>query len=548
MRCLGLGLMAVWLGSAGAYASLPVPRQENRNGEFQFRFDFDNRGVDGKAAHPSSAYLWIPPSARKVRGLIVTQQNVGEQPFVEHPAIREACAQNDFAIFWCCPPSDIRFEKDREAAVHLLEEVLQKLGVVSGYEELGGAPWIPFGHSTTTTFARNLAEARPARTLAILSAKGGIMLPVAGSFPGVYSGGQYPEWRQPTHDWTTHGASLPGLKKIREELRARWRPVSYVEEYGGGHFDYTPRYLEFLALYIDKAIHARLTSDGTLRAMRDNEGCVVDLRPPLPTAPLMITPLAEATGALRDAPWFFDRELAEAAVALMDYGKWDRRNQIVAFAKLDGMPETFSKSGIVDPVPCEFADDGVTVSRIETTFLDRLPDNFTQAGMRFTHAAAGPRTIERISGVFAVENGKYRVELNRGYPDTPNFIAVRHAGDAEHRPSIQPGRFVPPVYAGREQHIDFEKTRDQPVGTKSIVLRATSSAGLPVRFYVRSGPARISGNELVLLPLPPRARLPVKVTVVAWQLGRGGADAIAAATPVEESFDLVPARSPANAR
>ena len=128
MRCLGLGLMAVWLGSAGAYASLPVPRQENRNGEFQFRFDFDNRGVDGKAAHPSSAYLWIPPSARKVRGLIVTQQNVGEQPFVEHPAIREACAQNDFAIFWCCPPSDIRFEKDREAAVHLLEEVLQKLG------------------------------------------------------------------------------------------------------------------------------------------------------------------------------------------------------------------------------------------------------------------------------------------------------------------------------------------------------------------------------------------------------------------------------------
>ena len=542
MKRLAFGLIAAWLVTAGANASLPAPRPECRNGEFQFRVDFDNRGVDGKPAHAASAYLWIPPSARRVRGLIVTQQNVGEQPFVEHPAIREACTQNELAIVWCCPPIDIRFEANRETAVRLLEEVLQKLGAVSGYAEIGTAPWFTFGHSTTTTFARNLAEARPARTIAILSAKGGIMLPVAGSFPGVYSGGHLPEWRQPTHDWTTHGASLPGLARVRDELRTRWRPVSFVEEFGGGHFDYTERYLDFLALYIDKAVRYRLNPDGTVRAIRDDEGYVVDVRPPLPTPPLTITPLADAKGEMRTAPWFFDREVADAAVALMDHGQWNRANQIVAFANLDGTPATFSKSGIVDPVPCEIADDGVTITRIETTFLDQLPGNFTQAGMKFTHATGGPRTIERISGVFAVEDGKYRIELNRGYPDTPDFIAVRHPGDAQHRPSVQPGRFVPPTHVGRAQQIAFDSIADQVAGTTSVPLHAASSAGLKVRFFVRSGPAKVAGDQLQFLPLPSRTPLPAAVTVVAWQLGRGGADPVAAAPLIAQIVVLKPAR------
>jgi hypothetical protein len=156
--------------------------------------------------------------------------------------------------------------------------------------------------------------------------------------------------------------------------------------------------------------------------------------------------------------------------------------------------------------------------------------------MPFTHATGGTRTIERISGVFAVRHGKYQIELNRGYPDTPNFIAVRHPGDAEHRPSVQPGRLVPPMYSGRAQTIAFDSIPDQAVGTKSIALGATSSAGLKVRYFVRSGPAKVVGDELVFLPLPPRAALPVKVTVVAWQIGRGGEDPVSAAAIVERTF------------
>ena len=519
-------------------AAVPLITDDCRNGEFQFRADFDNRGVDGKPARPFTAYLWIPPSTPKVRGLIVTQQNVGEQPFTESPIIRAAARKNDLAIVWCCPPVDLRFEAKREEALDVLESALRALGRQSGYEEIGTAPWFTFGHSSTVQFARNVAESRPARTIAILSAKGGVMLPPTGSVPGVYSGGHLPEWRQPTHDWTSHGKSLPGLARIREDLKARWRPVSFVEEFGGGHFDYTPRYLEFLALYIDKAMQARVTADGAVRAIREDEGFVVDVRPPLPTAPLTITPLANATGELRSAPWFFDRELAEAAVALMGNGHWERADQIVAFANLDGTPASFYKSGIVDPVPCEYAADGVTITRIETTFLDELPKNFTQAGMKFGHATSGPRTIERISGIFGAHDGTYQVELNRGWPDVPNFIAVRHSGDARFRPSVQPGRFVPRVYTGRAQRIDFPAIGDQRVDTASVKLRATSSAGLKVRYFVRSGPAKIVDDTLVFLPLPPRAKLPLSVTIAAWQIGSEAGEGVAAAPTVEQTFQL----------
>ena len=543
MNVLLVGAALLACCCAVAALAAEEARPDYAAGEFQFRAAFNNGSVDGEAARDFTAYLWVPPSSRKVRGVVLTQQNVGEQVFVEHPAVRAACAKNDLAIVWCYPALDLRFERDRERAVRLQEEVLAKLGKVSGYDELATAPWVTFGHSTTTTFARNLAEARPERTIAILSAKGGIMLPQRerDRTPGVYSAGQFPEWRQPTHDWTTHGASLPGLAKIRRALAERPRPVSYVEEYGGGHFDYSERYLNFLALYIDKAIRYRLNADGSVRPVGADEGYVVDMRPPLPTPPLAVVPFAEARGEARSAPWFFDRELAEAASRLVGAGDWKRRNQIVAFANPDGTPAPFAKSGIVDPVPCEYAEDGVTITRLETTFLERLPDNFAQAGMAFGHAADGERKVERISGVFAAEGGKYRVRLNRGYPHVPNFIAVRHPGDAEYRPSVQPGRFVPPTYSGRAQQIDFARIPDQKVGTREVSLRATSSAGLRVEFFVRSGPAKVAGDRLVLLSLPPRTRFPVEVTVVAWQLGRGGsADPVAAASPVERSFYLAP--------
>jgi hypothetical protein len=536
-----LGLAFLMSGNIATAKSDPM-QEYYINGEFQFSARFNNKGVDGEVPRDFTAYLWIPPTSKKLRGVILTHQNVGEQIFIEHPAIRRACAENDLAIVWCYPAIDLRFELNRETAVTLQENVLKELSEVSGYEELEQVPWVTFGHSTTVTFARNLAEARPNRIIAVIMAKGGIFIPAPEHYSGpiIFSAGQYPEWRQPTHDWNTHGMSLGGIKKIRDAQAAGIRPLSYIEEYGGGHFDYSEKYLNFLALYIDKAVKHRVNADGSLRKVSPNEGYVVEMQYPLPQPPLKVARLTEASGDMRYAPWFFDREIAEAAAALMGSEDWNRKNQIVAFANLDGTPATFARNGIADPVPYELDEDGVTVKRIETTFLEHLPDNFVQAGTKLTHANCGARTIERISGVFTAENGKHRIKLNRGYPLTPNFIAVRHAGDTEHRPTIQPGRFVLRKHEGREQTITFSAIEKPQNGGNNINLRATSSAGLKVEFFVRSGPAKIVGNQLVVLPLPPRTKLPVEISVVAWQLGRGGSDPVSAAPTIEQSFYLYP--------
>ena len=97
---------------------------------------------------------------------------------------------------------------------------------------------------------------------------------------------------------------------------------------------------------------------------------------------------------------------------------------------------------------------------------------------------------------------------------------------------------MPSFTDGAAQTIIFPAIADQKLGIATVKLAASSDAGAPVGYYVREGPALVRDGVLHLTPLPPRAKLPVKITVVAWQLGRGTEPKLQAATPVERSFLL----------
>jgi hypothetical protein len=92
---------------------------------------------------------------------------------------------------------------------------------------------------------------------------------------------------------------------------------------------------------------------------------------------------------------------------------------------------------------------------------------------------------------------------------------------------------------GTEQHIDFAPVPDQKLGTKSIRLHASSSANVPVSFYVREGPAILEGDRVIFAAIPVRARMPIAVTVVAWQYGRASDPKLQSAVPVTRTFYLV---------
>jgi hypothetical protein len=92
---------------------------------------------------------------------------------------------------------------------------------------------------------------------------------------------------------------------------------------------------------------------------------------------------------------------------------------------------------------------------------------------------------------------------------------------------------------GAEQHIAFPEIADVKRGAKTVRLNATSDAGMPVYYYVQSGPAEVAGDTLRFTAIPPRANFPVKVTVVAWQYGRSVEPKLKSAVPVEREFFIV---------
>ena len=84
-------------------------------------FQFMQSGVctnwaDG-SKNQSSAYLWIPETCKKVRGLLILCANVPEHRLVGHRAIREVCAKNNLGIVWCVP-SFMNFRTDKEKKIN----------------------------------------------------------------------------------------------------------------------------------------------------------------------------------------------------------------------------------------------------------------------------------------------------------------------------------------------------------------------------------------------------------------------------------------------
>jgi hypothetical protein len=93
-----------------------------------------------------------------------------------------------------------------------------------------------------------------------------------------------------------------------------------------------------------------------------------------------------------------------------------------------------------------------------------------------------------------------------------------------------------PLTQAGAQHIDFPVIKDQPLDIKQIPLHATASSGLPVQYYIRSGPAIIDGNRITLTKIPIRSKYPVKITVVACQLGSTIEPLFQSAQPVIRNF------------
>jgi len=543
------------LSGAAALAKVAdlVSRSPADNQVFQFmtRQEF-TPDITKYRPQSTNAYLWIPPTCKRVRGVLVFGYNVPEHWMVGHPAIRQVCAEQDLAIlFTCgsfrlcavCHEGNYPEELKAKAHVDFLQQIMDALAKESGYDELSTAPWLPMGESMSLMIVTHVTNGAPQRCIAGIHIKDGCWSQIkSADVPMLEACGTAAEWGHHTYDLFTRWRDM-AIDDLDSHIEKRaavpaW-PGSLLIEAGSAHFSVTEPMCRYFAKYIRAAVKARLFADGspTLRPVDLNSGYVSGLATPAAT-PIKPKKYSECTPEERSLPWYFDQELAEAAYDMANVN-WNAKSQEPVFADSTGNPIPFNKDSGITDLTYTAEKDGITFS-LNSTFLDKLPVNSVKGRTPLGHVANKP-AIEWVCGpVIPLGENRFQVAMDRsGLQASSAILRVIHPGDANFRLSTNPGGLkLVPNKTGKPQKITFDTIPDQTIGVREIPLHATSDAGMPVKFFVKAGPAEIRGDRLMFTPIPPRSKLPLTVTVVAWQWGRASEPAVKTASVVERAFQL----------
>ncbi len=537
-----------------ALGVLAAPRSPT-NQVFQWAHTATSAPWPDGSTRTATAYLWIPETCARVRGVVILATNVPEHMLVGHEAIRRACRENDLALVWGVPtfwrfgkaapapgaaPVDVKTLPRSDARqVEFLEQLLAGLAAHSGYTEIARAPWLPIGESGHLLMVVGLVNERPERCIAAICVKNPQPRRDT-SVPMLWTLGTGQEWGQAKVDIRDHWKNTGNYSQWVADRAKTDAPLSLIIEPGTGHFFCTDEMAEHFGRYIAAAARARLPErDGDpLRPVPLAGGVLANL--PIPGVAddeLDLVPAGSAPATGRDRAWFFNEELARDAQRL-SRAAWDAAPQFVGFTAGPGV--TLDAFGLNSVTKATIVTDGEFA--IGAELLDRIPPGFIGAGEPLARGPGAP-IVEWICGPVApAGNGQFRVALDRTWKTgAACYLIARHEGDAAHRRTVQPLHVtLVENKEGAANQITFAPIGDQPVGTAGVTLRATANSGLPVEFFVVAGPAVVQGDRLEFTPLPPRARAPVEVTVAAWQWGRASAPKVRTAEIVRQTFRLLP--------
>lgn len=535
-------LVAVFLRAAEWQWSVPVKPEKPERG-------------------PARAWLWVPPHCEHVRGVVIAQHNMEEISILENPKFRAALAEMDFAEVWVAPFFDHTF-RFNQGAGETLEDMLNRLAEESGYAELKFVPLAPIGHSAAASWPYYFAAWKPGRSLCALS--------VSGQWPYFRHPDFAPDiWGDRNIDFVpcleTMGEYEAADSFSREGLKERAEhpkmPLSMLANPGQGHFASTDEKAEFLAFYLRKAVQHRVPKDWNGKSAPQlipidptKTGWLAEKwrRDKAPT--VSPAPVDQYKGDPKEAFWFFDEETVRA---VQDYEARHRglKPQLVGYVQ-DGKMVAQNESHLQVDLKFRLEADGITF-KLAGAFYDVVPPVSAGRVTGWTglptnapigHASSGAISVDPICGpvkklsadTFAFWPQKETL-LNTNATRHELVFAVTHPGDAEYKPAVlQSHMFVPARNtSGAAQRITFPPIPDQPRKTQSLKLNAVSDSGEPVRYLVREGPAEVSGDLLAFTKIPPGAKFPVKVTVIAWQYGRSSEPRLQSAEPVECTFKIV---------
>ena len=529
-----------WVFLLGLTLAVPVTAEV-------YQYAVPAKNADGQ---PIMAYLWIPPEAERVNGVLVGGLTLMEPEFAKDPIIRQACAAEQLAIVYFAPSLDALFNYKEKNSGDLLQKALDDLASASGYREIAVAPLFSYGHSVSTIFARNVAFWKPTRCFGVLLFKGGMGFPANDpeasvlGVPILSVKGQFEEFgpgpsgvlRDFEDRETAWKGTRDGLLRLREK-DDRYL-VSMLAEGGATHFAWSEPVARYVALFIRKAAQRRIPEwpvdakqPVRLREIDPKSGALTSGNIGKP-ADQAAAPYAQFKGDPRKAFWHLDVELARANVAF-HAGMFDKQSQFVTFADPKSGKPIFVGHDLRLRLGVHFV--GAGTFRVAGTFLDKAPDKYPKTAGPVGHAA-GPVRFRVFSGAIdQVAADTFRVSMD-GRGRIRADILAYHPGDATYRYAEQQGRISLPerLTKGKTQAITFPPLGPLKTASPPLRLKATSDAGLPVRYYVESGPAVIEGDTLKLAEIPKRATFPLRITVVAYQYGSAIEPLVQSAEPVKQ--------------
>lgn len=519
------------------------------------------------------AFLWIPPDCRHVRGLVVACQNMIEKSLLERPAFRNACAENDLGIVLVFSGHDVAPDDGKnsnhpkrssldiflnpdfpngaenpKAAGDDLQKVLDALAEQSGYEEIRYAPLMPIGHSSAGPFVWHLYQWNPGRIFAMMPFKTAPREPAPDGIPIFDVNSEWFEYgSSPMHNvgfkWPEGGARVPRCRESKTNVL-----YGYYVDVGDGHCDASDDAIQIMRIFLKKVVAARIPKTAPINRP-------VELRPIVTESGWLLDPVtfgrpegmpvkyADWKGDPRKAFWYLDKELA-AAVQNHVAAQFAKQPQQIGFIQ-DGQLSTDARMFNFSP---KFLDTAGTF-KLEPDYIDHIDhakfdDNRTNYYSQKLDHCNLP-ILFRVNSGALIQTGSntFRVcphagpIVPQGNPWEPTIVAYS-PGDDQFRPAEHPAHVNISVInkSGRAQTIDFAKIPDQKMENKSVKLDATASSGLPVEFFVVSGPVTISGDTLTIEKIPVRAKFPVRVIVSAFQWGNTTEPRIQSAGPVTREF------------
>lgn len=498
------------------------------------------------AKNDSTAFLWLPPKAPQIRGVVMAGMTLMEPAFARDRRIQQACADEQLAIV---------FLKCGLGAVDV-QRVLDDLAKASSYRELTVAPLFFIGHSAGGPQAKDCAIRYASRCFGLVQYRGGVpggTNPVPPGVPALMMIGQFDEFggtmRNETGRETWEGGrDLLAAYRAQDERNLG----SLVVEPGAGHFAWSDRNAAYLSLFIRKAAQARIPKSWpvdaskpvALREISAASGWLTDLTIKA-AGPIAAAPFDRYQGPKTNAAWHFDQEMALATIAY-HAGGFGKRDQFIKWTD----PYYVDAGARFFFTKLQWIGDGQTFE-VHPIYADAYPGLYDGRGPRWHEAgqpvghSSAPIVVRPVGGpVMAAGANTLRIQFDALAPASEGcrvtFLADS-AGDALFRYTEHVGmmpRGFSGLKGGKPQTITFAPIGNLKADGRPAKLNASSDAGLPVEFYVAHGPAVVTNGTLQIAELPTRAAFPIAVKVVAWQFGRGVEPLVQTAQPVEQVVQI----------